>query len=34
MTIEDAQRVFGYEHDTTNIQQGTDCLRWFNISNL
>ncbi len=23
MTIEDAQRVFGKEHDLTNIQQGT-----------
>ena len=23
MTIEDAQRVFGKEHDMTNIQQGT-----------
>lgn len=27
MTIEDAQRVFGYEHDTTNIQQGTEFIQ-------
>ena len=27
MTIEDAQRVFGKEHDMTNIQQGTQFIQ-------